>query len=95
MLKIGSKRRRTKTEIEEEKKEAELKQADIEAKLASLAAAMEEVARLKTEAEQNGSANLVLQDLHSKKKIKVDENGHILIRGIDYEDEGEHEEMHQ
>ena len=37
MLKIGSKRRRTRTEIEEEKEEARLKQLDIEAKLAKLA----------------------------------------------------------
>ena len=51
MLKVGSKRRRTKTEIEEEKKEAELKQAAIEDKLASYAAMEEEVARLKAESE--------------------------------------------
>jgi hypothetical protein len=38
MLKVGSKRRRTKTQIEEEKEEARAKQTDVETKLASLAA---------------------------------------------------------
>ena len=37
MLKIGSKRRRTKTEIEEEKEEARLREVDIQEKLAMLA----------------------------------------------------------
>jgi hypothetical protein len=38
MLKVGSKRRRTTNEIKEEKEEARVRQTDVEAKLASLAA---------------------------------------------------------
>ena len=95
MLKAGSKRRRTKAEIEEEKKQAELKEADIQAKLASLATMQAEVTKLKAEAAQNASAHLVLQDLHSKQKIKVDDNGDILVRGIDYEDQPGQQPMQQ
>ena len=96
MLKAGSKRRRTKAEIEEEKKQAELKEAEVQAKLASLVKAEEEIAKLKAATDQNANAHIVLQDLHSKQKIKVDDNGDILVRGIDYEaDENQQQPMQQ
>jgi hypothetical protein len=83
MLKVGSKRRRTQTQIEEEKQEAMVKQIDVEAKLASLAAMQEEVARLKVQAESNQSASDILNDLASKQKIFINNVGDVLIPGID------------
>ena len=43
MLKIGSKRRRTKAQVKADKLEAELKEQDIQTKLARLAAAEEKL----------------------------------------------------
>ena len=83
MLKIGSKRRRTTTQIEDEKEEARLKQADVEAKLASMAAMQEEVARLTARAEQNQSASDILNDLARKQKIVINSIGDVLVPGVD------------
>ena len=47
MLKVGAKRRRTQTQIKQEKEEAQLKEADIAAKLARLEQMDQELQALK------------------------------------------------
>ena len=83
MLKVGSKRRRTQTQIEEEKQEVMVKQIDVETKLASFEAMKEDVARLKVQAESNQSASDILNDLASKQKIFINNVGDVLIPGVD------------
>ena len=87
MLKIGSKRRRTRTEIEEEKEEARLRELDIQEKLAALAQMQVDFADLKARADQNQAANDVMQDLASKKKILFNSQGDVYIPGIDDPDQ--------
>ena len=45
MLKVGSKRRRTQAQVKADKEEAEIRELDIQAKLARLAEAEEKLAR--------------------------------------------------
>ena len=65
MLKIGSKRRRTKAQVKTDKEEALLREQDIQAKLARLAAAEEKLIRLEQMAEENERAQAVVGELHA------------------------------
>ena len=59
-MKVGSKRRRTKQTIEDEKMAAEVKAQAIEEKLATIDRVLQENARLKAQPEPNSDAERVL-----------------------------------
>ena len=59
-MKVGSKRRRTKQTIEDEKMAAEVKAQAIEVKLATIDRVLQENARLKAQPEPNSDAERVL-----------------------------------
>ena len=77
MLKIGSKRRRTKAQVKADKEEALLREQDIQDKLARLAAAEEKLVRFEQMAAENERAQAVVGELHAAGQIEVDERGNI------------------
>ena len=83
MLRTGQKRRRTTGEINQEQEEARLKQQDIEKKLRQYEELKVANEHLRNEAEGHRNSTNILNDLASKKKIRVSSSGEVLIPGID------------
>ena len=77
LLKVGSKRRRTQQEIQDQKEEAKLKQEGMEQKLAQINSLMQRCEEL--EAKNNDAADLILRDMISKGQVVMDENGNVTI----------------
>ena len=75
MLKVGSKRRRTKQECREEREQEEAKKAEVAAKLASFESMRQEMEAHKTRADGNQGAHEVVQDMINKGLVHLDENG--------------------
>jgi len=73
MLRAGQKRRRTTSEIQEEKKVALSRQAAIEAKLATMDLLKANNDQLRAEADNHRNSTNILNDLASKKKIRVND----------------------
>ena len=63
MLRVGQKRRRTQKQIEQDKEEAELKQADIDAKLAKTARLEAQLQQMQQQASANQDAREVLDQM--------------------------------
>ena len=72
---VGSKRRRTRLEIDQQKLEALTKQQAIEYKLKNLERLIEENAELKQQQEAGAKAQQTLQTMFDGGFIDVDENG--------------------
>ena len=72
ILKVGTKRRRTKTMIAAEKEEAALKEEALQQRLAKLAEDEEE-------ARNNRAAAEILRDLYAKGLVEQDEKGQVLV----------------
>ena len=83
MLRCGQKRRRTKTEIHEEKEEARLKQDAIEEKLARFDELLAKNEELERDVIQHQGASMILGDLESKGKIHIAKSGDVLVPGVD------------
>ena len=75
MLKVGSKRRRTKQECREEREQEEVKKAEVAAKLASFDSLRQEMESHKARADGNQGAHEVVQDMLDKGIVHLDENG--------------------
>ena len=69
MLKIGSKRRRTKQQIHDEKEAAAEEKAEIERKIAAYNSLKAEHEKLKAVAKNNDAAASILSDLISKRHV--------------------------
>ena len=72
MLRVGQKRRRTQKQIEQDKEEAELKQADIDARLAQLK-------QMHQQASANQDAREVLDQMLNAGVAEVQANGTITV----------------
>ena len=79
MLRVGTKRRRTKGEIEAEKLEKRQKEDEIEQKLIELEDSKTEHLRLKQNAESHKNSTRILTDLQSKGKIRLNENNEVEV----------------
>ena len=66
LLKVGTKRRRTRQEIQDQKEEAELKQQSVEQKLSQIDSLMQRCAELEQKAQHNEAADLILRDMINK-----------------------------
>ena len=77
MLKTGSKRRRTQTQIKAEKEEARLREEDIQETLARYAEAQQKMADYDRMEAENNRANQVLNELHAEGLIDVGDDGKI------------------
>ena len=75
LMKVGSKRRRTKMQIEEEKADALTKQQAIEEKLAFLETLVQENAALKAKQEGPNEAELVLSQMLEAGYVQRDGEG--------------------
>ena len=75
MLKIGAKRRRTKTEIVEECEEERVKQEAIEDKISQYDQMMARIQQLEGEVQNNQSATQILSGLIERKQVVMDLNG--------------------
>ena len=75
MLKVGSKRRRTKNEIEEEKQEEIVKQEQLEQDMAELANLRGRVQRAEKEASENVGASKQLHNMMEAGIVKLDGDG--------------------
>ena len=83
MLRVGQKRRRTKTEIAGEKEEARIREEEIQQKLQQLEQLKQQAVLLQRELESHKSSTDILNDLQSKNKIKLGNDGQVIITGID------------
>ena len=77
MLKVGSKRRRTQTQIKQEKEEALLKQVDIATKLARLDQMEQELQAIKQSKARNEEAATILDKLVNDGVVNYDDNGQL------------------
>lgn len=77
MLKAGSKRRRTKAQVRAEKEEAQLRDQDIQEKLARLAETEAKLEHFERMAFENEQAKAVVGELHAAGQIDIDDKGNI------------------
>ena len=77
MMKISSKRRRTRRQIEEEKQAEATKRADVQRKLAFLEAAEEKLAQFDTMAANVEKAKSLMLELQSQGMINIDDNWNV------------------
>ena len=75
LLKVGTKRRRTRQEILDEKEEARLKEESIEEKLAALEGLALRCARSEAKAKENESANDILKSFLDKGMAVIGDDG--------------------
>ena len=75
MLKMSSKRRRTRDEIATQKKADANREAELNAKLAFIAEAEEKLANYDRMAEQNEQATNVINQMQAEGLVNVDGNG--------------------
>ena len=81
MLQAGSKRRRTKKQIEEEKQEEILKRQQIEAKVANFDALQAKVAMLEENQRQGQAAADLVKQFLDAGVVEQDEDGGFAIAG--------------
>ena len=77
-MKVGSKRRRTKQEIEDQKMEAIAKHQAIQDKLASYDQLKQELESFKQQAEENAEASEVIENMLLQGFVERDEDGGII-----------------
>lgn len=77
MLKAGSKRRRTKAQVKAEKEEAQLRDLEIQEKLARLAETEAKLEQFERMAAENEQAMAVMGELHAAGQIEIDDRGNI------------------
>lgn len=77
MLKAGSKRRRTKAQVRAEKEEAQLRDQEIQEKLARLAETEAKLEHFERMAFENEQAKAVVGELHAAGQIDIDDKGNI------------------
>ena len=78
MLKIGSKRRRTKAEIKAEKEETVRKELEIQQKLAAADQMQAQFLALQDQAQNNQNAHDILCDFLKKGVLVKDSEGNVL-----------------
>ena len=79
LIKVGTKRRRTKAQIIQEKQDSIAKEAEIQAKLAKFDEIMQTNALLHQQAQSNQAAAEILTDLVKKGIVDKDENGQVSL----------------
>ena len=79
LLKVGTKRRRTRQEILDDKEEARIKEEGMQGKLAQIDSLTQRCAELEQKAKGNEAADLILRDMISKGQAVMDENGNVTI----------------
>ena len=77
MMKISSKRRRTRKEIQEQKEAAAAKEADIQAKMNFLQAAEAKLAQFDAMAADLEKAKTLMLELQIQGKVNIDEHGNV------------------
>ena len=77
MLKISSKRRRTRKQIQEEKEAAVAKEADLQAKTALFQAAEAKLAQFDAMAADLEKAKALMHELHGQGAVFIDEHGNV------------------
>ena len=77
MLKISSKRRRTRKQIQEQKEAEVTKRADIQAKMAFFEAAEEKLAEFDTMAANVEKAKSLMLELQGQGMINIDDNWNV------------------
>ena len=81
MLKVGSKRRRTKREIEEENQKQLEKDNEYRTKMARLDMVEQELLAAQQEAEQNQQAAQLINDMIQAGVVQQQEDNTILVSG--------------
>lgn len=89
MLRVGQKRRRTTGEVKQAQEDSISKQKEIEAKLRKYEELKVINEHLRAEAANHRNSTDILNDLHSKKKIHVNQEGEVLVPGFDQLEEQE------
>ena len=79
LCKVGSKRRRTRQEILDDREEGQLKKEGVEQKLAQIDALTQRCAELEQRAQGNAAADMILRDMISKGQAVMDEQGNVTI----------------
>ena len=79
MLKIGTKRRRTKQEISEEQEEARIKEEAVESKLAKFDKMKEKVKELEGDVESNKAADVILRSMIKDGYVVMDADGNVTV----------------
>ena len=82
MLKLGTKRRRTKQEISDEKEESRIKQESIESKLEAYEQLKVQHDALDESQRDDIAARFVLQDLLQKGKVVIADDGTFTVPDI-------------
>jgi hypothetical protein len=77
MLKVGTKRRRTKAQVKADKEEAALREQDIQDKLARLAETEEKLRQYDQMAAENEHAKAVIGELAAAGQVDIDDRGNI------------------
>ena len=81
MLKVGSKRRRTKREIEEENQKQLEKENEYRTKMTRLDMVEQEILAAQQEAEQNQQAAQLINDMIQAGVVQQQEDNTILVSG--------------
>ena len=76
-MKVGSKRRRTKQEILDQKSEALIKQQAIEEKLAKYDQLQQELQEAKQKAEANSNAREIVNEMLEQGYVEVNDDGQL------------------
>jgi len=79
MLKVGIKRRRTKTQIDQEKEEAELRELAVNNSLLENEQLKQQVEQMKSNVHSNSEATRILSELMAQGLVKQDEAGNIEV----------------
>ena len=79
MLKLGSKRRRTKAQIDEEKEEKQLREEAVNASLLENQRMKHQMAQMEQDNANNSKAATILSELMQKGLVEQDESGNIKV----------------
>ena len=79
MLKVGVKRRRTKTQIDQDKEEAELRERAVNASLLENEQLKQQVEQMKQNVHSNSEATQILSDLMAQGLVQQDEQNNIVV----------------
>ena len=79
LLRVGIKRRRTKTQIEEEKQEAELRERAVNESLVENEQLKSQLTQMQNQGQNNQKAADILSELLSKGLITQDDSGNIDV----------------
>ena len=83
LLKVGSKRRRTKTEIESQKEEARIKEAAIDQKIQQFEEMQQQINQMQSHISEADQLRGFFQDMINKGKLVRDDNGNIDVPNQD------------